>query len=580
LPKLPNTGIFQIDDALKKSSSNHQTNHIYWQWKDERDIWRPYTPIDSRIIEAAFLQEEDEVSLSTMGRTYVVDFNTMLQINEDTGTTRPVLRKIIGTTPSSTPAATTTIPLQQEPNNNNIIETTNDIEMSCGNDPVSNKKIKIDHRLEFLNKNSSLHDDFVRSLFAILYEVYSSSAGPAIKHRCLRAILRMIYYTDSELLSDVLKNLTISSHIASILASQDLKIIVCALQICEILMEKLPNVFSIYFHREGVIHQIDRLIETYNNNTQSLITTAIESSLIEESETPSTVDIDTNMITSQTFPNLFTPTASAMWPYSTTSTTSNLTISTTTTTATAISSSLNNTPNNNSYKLTPFGVDTIIGDTLNNVIQSSQEQPLATTSSSIAKAESKFVETLKRKVRTPKRPGRKSNKNELIDLNTSISSSTASNYELTPSKTIQEATTTPANTSSTSKYVQNVISKINTNRFSLNTTTPTATKPSTTQPLYMPLYPSVSTSTTPAATATTITTTRSNDFSIFGSQLWNHLRGASSLMSRNSTTSATNPTTSKQTNSSSKLPHTITKFIFNANICATCWQKIRIANII
>ena len=149
MPKLPNTGIFQIDDALKKSSSNHQTNHIYWQWKDERDIWRPYTPIDSRIIEAAFLQEEDEVSLSTMGRTYVVDFNTMLQINEDTGTTRPVLRKIIGTTPSSTPAATTTIPLQQEPNNNNIIETTNDIEMSCGNDPVSNKKIKIDHRLEF-----------------------------------------------------------------------------------------------------------------------------------------------------------------------------------------------------------------------------------------------------------------------------------------------------------------------------------------------------------------------------------------------------------------------------------------------
>jgi hypothetical protein len=258
----------------------------------------------------------------------------------------------------------------------------------------------------------------------------------------------------------------------------------------------------------------------------------------------------------------------------------NLTISTATTTANAISSSSNNTPNKNSYKLTPFGVDTIIGDTLNNVIQSSQEQPLATTSSSIAKAESKFVETLKRKVRTPKRPGRKSNKNELIDLNTSISSSTASNYELTPSKTIQEATTTPANTSSTSKYVQNVISKINTNRFSLNTTTPTATKPSTTQPLYMPLYPSVSTSTTPAATATTITTTRSNDFSIFGSQLWNHLRGASSLMSRNSTTSATNPTTSKQTNSSSKLPHTITKFIFNANICATCWQKIRIANII
>ncbi len=57
----------------------------------------------------------------------------------------------------------------------------------------------------------------------------------------------------------------------------------------------------------------------------------------------------------------------------------NLTISTATTTANAISSSSNNTPNNNSYKLTPFGVDTIIGETLNNVIQSSEEQPLTTS---------------------------------------------------------------------------------------------------------------------------------------------------------------------------------------------------------
>lgn len=34
------------------------------------------------------------MSLSTMGRAYTIDFNSMQQINEDTGTARPVQRKV------------------------------------------------------------------------------------------------------------------------------------------------------------------------------------------------------------------------------------------------------------------------------------------------------------------------------------------------------------------------------------------------------------------------------------------------------------------------------------------------------
>lgn len=41
------------------------------------------------------------------------------------------------------------------------------------------------------------------------------------------------------------------SHIASMLSSQDLKIVVGSLQMAEILMQKLPDVFSVYFRREG-----------------------------------------------------------------------------------------------------------------------------------------------------------------------------------------------------------------------------------------------------------------------------------------------------------------------------------------
>lgn len=249
LPRLPNDGIFAIDDTLRKASISHQNEHVVWQWKDENEVLRPYTPIDSKIIEAAFIQEEDECILNTMSRTYVIDFNSMLQINEETGTARPVTRKVLS---SNNPNNTETQVLENE-----------------------NPK---DFRLEYLNKKADAYSLFINSLFSIVYEVYSSSAGPAIKHRSLRTLLRMIYFASSlnesnnnqtqSLLYILLRDLPISSHIASMLASQDTKIIVSALQICQILINNLPDIFSVYFHREGVIYQIDKLIESYEIKQQ------------------------------------------------------------------------------------------------------------------------------------------------------------------------------------------------------------------------------------------------------------------------------------------------------------------------
>lgn len=43
--------------------------------------------------QAAHQAGEDEVTLSTLSRTYTIDYNAMQQINEDTGNARPVQRK-------------------------------------------------------------------------------------------------------------------------------------------------------------------------------------------------------------------------------------------------------------------------------------------------------------------------------------------------------------------------------------------------------------------------------------------------------------------------------------------------------
>lgn len=232
MPRLPSDGIFSVDNLLTRQTGV-QSETILWQWKDDRGLWHPYSGIDNRIIEAAHQSGEDEISLSTMGRTYVIDFNSMQQINEETGTSRAVQRRI-----------------------NCAIDISN----------ISHSMSRVaDPRADSLEKEPEMASAFVKSLFNVLYEVYSSSAGPAVRHKCLKALLRIIYYASNDLLRSVLRNQAVSSHIATMLASPDLKIVVGATQMANILMEKLPHVFAIYFRREGVIHQIQKLAKGDDN---------------------------------------------------------------------------------------------------------------------------------------------------------------------------------------------------------------------------------------------------------------------------------------------------------------------------
>ncbi|XP_076454353.1 E3 ubiquitin-protein ligase TRIP12-like isoform X2 [Babylonia areolata] len=231
LPKLPSDGVFSIDAMLRKGPNLHN-EAVIWQWQDDRSIWHPYSSIDCKLIESAYQQGLDEMSLSAMGRMYIVDFNTMQQINEDTGTARPVQRKlnpVAGNSQASAAAAA-------DP----------DVE-------------RCDSRAEILKEDYELASTFIQTLFAVLYEVYSSSAGPNIRHKCLQTILRMIYYASPDLLRQVLKNQPVSSHIAGMLASPDLRVVVGAMQMADILMQKLSDIFNIYFRREGVTYQIENI---------------------------------------------------------------------------------------------------------------------------------------------------------------------------------------------------------------------------------------------------------------------------------------------------------------------------------
>lgn len=239
MPALPTDGMFAIDNMLCKTHSS-VIDLVSWQWRDDRGVWHPYTSIDGKIIEAAYQSGEDEVSLNTMGRSYTIDFNTLQQINEDTGTARAVQRKVNATAGGSQTTASSS-----------SSSTASEINLE-----------QCDSRAEVLKEDMKLASVFIKTLFAVLYEVYSSSAGPTVRHKCLQTLLRMIYYAEPSLLKEILQSQPVSSHIAAMMASNDVKVVVGAIQMAEILMQKLPDIFSVYFRREGVMHQIKRLADS------------------------------------------------------------------------------------------------------------------------------------------------------------------------------------------------------------------------------------------------------------------------------------------------------------------------------
>ncbi|XP_041974550.1 E3 ubiquitin-protein ligase TRIP12 [Aricia agestis] len=223
MPRLPTDGIFAVDAHLDRPWSTTTDKSAQWQWRDDRGVWRSYSWAESRALEAGAAAGEEEVCLSTLGRSYTVDLTAMQQLNDHTGTARAVQRL-----PPATHASDSAAPPPPP-----------------------------DPRIAMVRSNPSL----VRALLGVLHEVYWSSAGPAVRSQALKAILRCVYYADAPLLRQVLKTQVISSHIAGMMASTDLRIVVGSLQLAEILMQRLPEEMGAQFRREGVLHQVAQLAE-------------------------------------------------------------------------------------------------------------------------------------------------------------------------------------------------------------------------------------------------------------------------------------------------------------------------------
>ncbi|KAH7518419.1 hypothetical protein FEM48_Zijuj09G0169600 [Ziziphus jujuba var. spinosa] len=139
---------------------------------------------------------------------------------------------------------------------------------SSGKSEDSNGNIpEVSAREKLLNDQPELLQQFGMDLLPVLIQIYGSSVNGPVRHKCLSVIGKLMYFSTAEMIQSLLGVTNISSFLAGVLAWKDPHVLVPALQIAEILMEKLPGTFSKMFVREGVVHAVDQLIITGTPNT-------------------------------------------------------------------------------------------------------------------------------------------------------------------------------------------------------------------------------------------------------------------------------------------------------------------------
>ncbi|XP_060168620.1 E3 ubiquitin-protein ligase UPL3-like [Lycium barbarum] len=119
---------------------------------------------------------------------------------------------------------------------------------------------EVSAREKLLNDQPKLLQQFGIDLLPVLIQVYGSSVNSAVRHKCLSAIGKLMYFSSANMIQSLNNVTNISSFLAGVLAWKDPQVLVPALQVAEILMEKLPEIFAKMFVREGVVHAVDALI--------------------------------------------------------------------------------------------------------------------------------------------------------------------------------------------------------------------------------------------------------------------------------------------------------------------------------
>ncbi|KAI9735126.1 MAG: Ubiquitin fusion degradation protein 4 [Cirrosporium novae-zelandiae] len=121
-------------------------------------------------------------------------------------------------------------------------------------------KSPTEKRLELLKGCKQELKRFALILLPTLTDAFSSTVNLEVRQKVLTAQLKMISNLDTAILEDALRSVPYASFLASILSQQDHPtLVISALQIAELLLNRLGEIYRYQFYREGVIAEISKL---------------------------------------------------------------------------------------------------------------------------------------------------------------------------------------------------------------------------------------------------------------------------------------------------------------------------------
>eukprot|EP00050_Salpingoeca_kvevrii_P009459 m.3111 g.3111 ORF g.3111 m.3111 type:complete len:1732 (-) comp2265_c0_seq1:248-5443(-) len=235
LPSLPSSLFFTRlvpDDA--------SADDVIWEWLSRPDQWTAYSRDDCMRIERAHTTNARNLTLFFDHTPYRIDLDNMVQVNHTTRNTRPIRRRLPGERGDAAAADE------------------GDGAAAANDSDAAERRTDEDRarRIQYYKDHPEVLSNFCDRMLGVLFDIYLSAALPALRCKVLETILRMFSIATQEQLTELLRNVACSSYIAGMLSQPSDAIVVGALHLVQVLMEKLPSIFNIHFRRRGVVHQI------------------------------------------------------------------------------------------------------------------------------------------------------------------------------------------------------------------------------------------------------------------------------------------------------------------------------------
>ncbi|KAL4560548.1 hypothetical protein LXL04_032701 [Taraxacum kok-saghyz] len=129
--------------------------------------------------------------------------------------------------------------------------------------PVASRNQEValsEEKSAFLVNHPDLVKNFGNDLLPVLIQVVDSGVDLYICYGCLSVIDKLVYYSNSDMLLDLLKSSNISRFLAGVFTRKDIHVLNIALNISDTILQKNGDVFMGPFVKEGVLFAIDALI--------------------------------------------------------------------------------------------------------------------------------------------------------------------------------------------------------------------------------------------------------------------------------------------------------------------------------